>query len=493
MAKHNKKVLAPTSAQEKASSNEVATPSDAYDSMQEKWSLIDSLMGGTTTMRDAGTTYLPQEKAERGDSYENRLGRSILFNGLRDTVRRVTTRPFAKPTMVNYGTEKSLPENFLTIEDDADRTGKNLTQLARELLEDGVKYGKMHLLVDYPRVSTALTKKQEQDSGVRPLLIRIDPRNVIGWTSERTVVGNTVLTQVRIKEAHTELKGDYGTQQVDIVRVYNRDTWEVWEKPADKKTYTLESSGSHTFGAVPFFTAYVNRTDYMQAEPPFEDLAWVNVAHWQSMSDQRNILRFARVAILAASGVSDDDFEDTALVIGCNQLVKLKDPDAKLYYVEHKGTAIKAGEEDLLRLEERMEVLGLQPFIRMTGNATATGKAIDEGKQQSEIQAWIRETEALLTEAYKAAAKWLGLDLPEEFSVAIYDDFAIGLKAAEDVANLIKMREKKEISRTTFLTEVKRRGLLSEGLDIEEETERLEEEGPDLAAMGLGELPEEEE
>jgi len=35
----------------------------------------------------------------------------------------------------------------------------------------------------------------------------------------------------------------------------------------------------------------------MQAKPPLLDLAWLNVEHWQSASDQSNILHVARVPI----------------------------------------------------------------------------------------------------------------------------------------------------------------------------------------------------
>jgi hypothetical protein len=45
------------------------------------------------------------------------------------------------------------------------------------------------------------------------------------------------------------------------------------------------------------------RCAFGDGEPPLLDLAYLNVKHWQSQSDQDNILHIARVPILALIGV----------------------------------------------------------------------------------------------------------------------------------------------------------------------------------------------
>jgi len=465
----------------------VDVPLEIYDEMKKKWDMIDDLMGGTKTMRDAGNTYLPQEEAERQTAYANRLQRSILFNGLRDTIKRITTKPFSKPITLAMPKDAKIKSPIDEIAMDVDKTGKNLTELGRELLEDAARYGKGHLLVDYPRTSGELPLAEERGQSLRPLFIRISPLQVIGWRTEKDSAGRTILVQVRIKEIINAPDGEYGSQEVEQVRVYTETTCEIWQrKPKEnEKEYVKTEEIPHTFGEVPFFTFYVARTGYLTAEPPLEDLAWVNIAHWQSMSDQRNILKFARVALLFLKGMTVDELEDAGgIIIGANMAFLAQSQDADAKYVEHSGQAIKAGEEDLQRLEERMEILGLQPFLQRSGNQTATGKAIDEGKQQSEIQAWIRALEGLLEQAYRAAAKWVNVQLPDEFSVDIFNDFGIGLRSSEEVEALIKARKNKEISRETFLKELKRRGLLSDSVDVAAEMERVEDEGPELADLG---------
>tara|TARA_R110000823_G_scaffold105276_1_gene223630 strand:- start:78 stop:788 length:711 start_codon:yes stop_codon:yes gene_type:complete len=213
----------------------------------------------------------------------------------------------------------------------------------------------------------------------------------------------------------------------------------------------------------------------MTADPPFEDLAWLNLAHWQSLSDQRNILRFARMPLLYQFGISEEEIE-SEITIGPSQLIRSINPDAKMGYVEHGGRAIESGDKDLRNLEAQMEVMGLQPLISKTGGATATGRALDESRTHSNIQAWIRALEDTLGEALAVAGRWMGVELPDDVAVDVFSDFGLTMKAEQDIRALVDMRKSNLITHKTFLEEVKRRGLLSDTVDVDIEIEMVDEE-----------------
>lgn len=155
-----------------------------------------------------------------------------------------------------------------------------------------------------------------------------------------------------------------------------------------------------------------------------------------------------------------------------------------LRYVEHTGAAIGAGAADLKDIEERMEILGMQPLLRRTSSSTATGVAIDDKRISSEIIAWIMATELFLTDLFNMAASWLNITLPDNFKVDIFSDLGLSVRATDDINALIQSRRAGEISRETFLREVKRRGLLDESVDIEHEIEAINAEGPSLSDVG---------
>jgi hypothetical protein len=465
---------------------EVGVTSSAYRAMKAHWELIDTLDGGTLAMREASETYLPKETKEKTDAYESRLSRSVLFNGYRDTSRKISARPFSHPVSLSGNDE--LSDVLKSIEEDTDGEGTSLTQLGRELFRDALNRGLVHLIVDYPVLNGNETKEQERAAGARPILIPVSASDVIGWRAS-SVGGRTRLTQVRIRESGEEEDGAYGTATVDRIRVWTETTWEVWRQRESKvDEWMKESEGEHTFGAVPMFTAYFEHTGHMTAVPPLEDLAWLNLAHWQSSSDQRNILRFARTGLWFVKGIHPKDFEKQGgMKLGPSQYVALEAPESDIKVVEHSGSAIEMGANDLRALEEKMEIMGLQPFVRLSGYQTATGTAIHEGRNQTEIQAWVRSIEKLLEEAYWGAAHWIGEDASVDgLSVDIFSDFGIGPRIAADVEALIKARTAREIPRDVFLRELRKRGVLSEDESIEEMEESLAAEGPVLSVMSAG-------
>ena len=463
---------------------DVGLPSEAYKTMRGHWDLIDVLDGGTLAMREGGENWLPRETKETADAYDTRLSRSVLFNGYRDTARKISARPFSRP--ITLSGHDNLPDQLAVIETDVDGEGTNLTQLGRELFRDALNRGIVHMIVDYPKQSGNETKEDEALSGARPKFIPISASNVIGW-KYKTSNGNTHLTQVRIMETSEEDAGPYGTVSVTRIRVWTETTWELWIPVEDHQDeWLLEDFGEHTFGAVPMVTAYFERTGFMTAVPPMEDLAWINLAHWQSSSDQRNILRFARTGLWFVKGINRKDFDKSGgLKLGPNQHFLAPSPEADVKVVEHSGNAIKMGAEDLRALEEKMELMGMQPFVRLAGYQTATGTAISEGRNQTEVQAWVRAIEQMLRVAYTYAARWIDQEeAVSELSVDLYSDFGIGPRVSADVEALIKARIAREIDRETFLRELKKRGVISEDSEVATIIENLDAEGPALSEMG---------
>tara|TARA_R110002012_G_scaffold60605_2_gene158562 strand:+ start:6876 stop:8276 length:1401 start_codon:yes stop_codon:yes gene_type:complete len=457
-------------------SNRVDEKSKAYTEMARRWDLIEDLLGGTLAMRDAQQKWLPQETQESPLAYRARLDRSYLYGAFTDTVKKLSAKPFSKPVDAKEGLTPQLED----IADDADLNGRDITSFARDIFEDGITYGLAHILIDYPAIGAGLNLAEERATGARPYFVRIKPTDLIAWQSTKQADGTEVVTQIRFKENRIEVDG-FEEKVVEYIRVITETEWQLWrEKDGD---WLLAEEGLHSFGEVPLATFYTARDGFMSARPPLEDLAWLNLAHWQSLSDQRNILRFARMGILFASGFSEEEIEG-GVTIGASQLTASTNPDAKLSYVEHSGNAIGAGEADLSKLEARMEVLGLQPLVASTGNATATARALDEAKTHSNIQAWIRGLENTLEQAYEKAGQWVASELPTDFTIDVFSDFGVTMSAGEDIKSLIAMKQAGMISHKTFLQEVKRRGLLDDGVLADDEIELAQEEaGGMLDAM----------
>ena len=478
----------------------VDVTSVTWDEMRTKWEMIDDLMAGTAVMRARGERWLPMAPRETRKQYEIRLNRSFLFNALRDTVEKLVSKPMSRDVNV----EGDDDEKLAGIADDVDRQGTNLTAFASAAFTSAVKYGLVHLLVDFPPTTATMqgvpdpTLADERSQNIRPFFVMVEAPRLIGWKTE-FVHGKKQLTEIRVQETHTEpVHGATGDRKVEYIRVITWTNWTMYRYDEEAKTFSKHAEGTHTFGGIPLVTVYIDqKKGQLSADPPLEDLAWMNVSHWQSASDHRNILRFASVGFLFGKGFDEDEMP--VISIGPNTFIKTTNPEADLKYVEYSGAggAIGAGRTNLQDIEAKMELLGLQPMLtRQSGGQTATGRAIDEGRTESAIQSWIRRLENGLVQCYEMAARWVNVTLPDDFSIDIFNDFGITVQGATDAAILKDARAAGDITQGTYLKEMKRRGILNEALDVETEIAATENETMAKvteAAMALGAAVDEDE
>jgi len=360
----------------------VAARSKAVAQMVEASARGRALMGGTQGMRRKSTTYLPKFTAESQETYDERLAMSWLFNGYKKAIRDMTGRVFRKPVELADETPDDIAEWAKNI----DLAGRDLSTFARDVFQDGLSAGIAYILVDAPARPEQVTRAAVASMGLRPYLSHIRVEDVLGWRTE--LVSNvTVLAQLRLMESVTEQdpKDEFKSVEIDQVRVLDRmEAGGVMTRLYRKREgghgeYVLFAeptiSDMDDITLVPF---YANRTGFFTGEPMLDDLADCNIAHWQSQSDQRNVLHFARVPILFGSGRQDDE----PITISVGQMTTANDPAADLKWVEHSGKAIDAGRQDLKDLEFQMETLGLQLTVARVSSESATGAALDAEKER---------------------------------------------------------------------------------------------------------------
>jgi hypothetical protein len=436
-----------------------------------------ALMGGTDAMREAGKTYLPKFKAEADEDYEARLASSWLFNGMRKTVKDMTGRVFTKPIEIIDGSERL--KEFAT---DINMQGQDLSAFASDVFKDAFVPGISFIMVDAPRREGETTRAAAASLGLRPYMVHLRVEDILGFKTEQF---NNVLalSMLRILESVTEddpedeftqinvdqvrvLTREGSTVSVRIYRKNDKDEWLVFDE------YT---SGAEEITVIPF---YAQRTGFFIAEPVLEDLADVNIAHWQSQSDQRNILHFARVPILVATGRQSDD----PLVISAGTAVDIQDPAGSLGWVEHSGAAIGSGRTDLQDLQYQMQALGLQLLV--ASHETATGAVLDSTKETSTLSQMADN----LKDAIEQALEWMAFyagDPEQVITVEVNKDFGIVPLTAQEVQVMQTDVSLGLLSKEAYYAERKRRGFLSPDLDTQADMDAIASAPPDLTGEGL--------
>lgn len=474
-----------------AQTKTVATTSKAVDAMAPGWDLAAALLGGTSAMRAAGEKYLPRWPKETVDAHKARLAVSVLFPAYQRTVDTLTAKPFSKPVIVG----EDVPADIRDLLEDIDLQGRNLDRFAADVMETGLGYGLCGILVDFPDATQApstaagvRTMADERAAGLRPYWVHILPAAIVGWRAA-VVAGKWVLRMLRLRETIEEDDGEFGTREVEQIRVLEPGVWSV-HRQNEKQEWFEFQRGTTTLDSIPFVPVYGRRRGFMVATPPLVEVAHLNVAHWQSASDQQNILHVARVPILTAVNVQDSINQETGqaipweLQVGGNAAVRVNGLNASLAYVEHGGQAIGAGADDLKVLEERMRQAGAELLVIGGGANTRIEAAGENEVSMCALQRMTLALEDALDQALDYTARWLGKGEDAGGHVELYKDFGALTLQEASAQLLLDANMAGKISDETLHTELQRRGILAPDNTWDDERGRIDEQGPALGGMG---------
>jgi len=447
--------------------------------MGEQWPVIEALMGGTPAMRAAGKMLLPKWPNEEEESYDARLATATLFPAYRRTVSVMAGKPFSKELILS----KDAPPEIVEWSADIDKQGVNLHAFAAEMFLESF-YGFCGILVETPKAITGAnggppTVEDQKKAGIRPYWLRIPHNQILGWRT-KLVNGKLQLTQLRIAEAASEDDGDFGEKQVERVRVLTPGAFSVYEKKKDtagKESWVVVDEGTTGLDFIPFVPVYGFRKAFMIGEPPLRELAFLNVKHWQSQSDQDTILHVARVPILFIKMFG----ENAKITVGASAAIKADHPEADAKFVEHTGASITAGKESLQDLEAQMIQAGAELLVAKPGNRTATEDENDAEGNKCDLQRMAEGFEDALDLALIYTAKYA--NLTTSGNVSLFKDYGARSLSDASAQLIVAMQQAGLITKETALREQQRRGVLSPDIDPEVELAKANEEGPALGTM----------
>lgn len=399
-----------------------------------KWAMVDALYGGTETMRLAGTAYLPRNEKEAEKDWTVRLNRTTLFNAYKRSIQQACARVFSEDiTMSGYPGEITIFAN------DVDAQGSDLTQFAKTMFADALNRGVSYYLIEFPKRAVQPTTLADSiQSGDRPYWVSITANQVIAAHST-LIGGSEKLTHFRFSEVVTEVSED-GLKETSHqqVKAFNRTITEegsqvsyvVWRQ-IDKNWVEVDQGVLLGMPEIPVVPDYTNRVQFFVGTPPMLDLAETNVAHWQSSSEQRNILHVARVPFLHMAGFGGTLDPETGAKkeqeISIHS-VAMGSEVSKVSWVETNGNALAAGSADLADLEAKMETLGMALSTPRSGGTTATENSINAAEANSILKDYALALADSLEQGLYFTALYLGLVPSESGKVVVSTKFAVDLE-----------------------------------------------------------------
>ena len=451
----------------------VGQPCAPWQEMAHDWSVIYDLLGGTRGMRLAAERRLPRFDKETDQEYIQRKETSFLIDVLDDTLDDMVSKPFSKAISF-IGKVPSWVEEF---NKNVDGLGTTIDECAKNVFLDAMKWGKSHAVVDAVDMPESLPEQPlvGDFAGAHARVRMVPGPNLLSWK----FADGRQLAAARI------FSRSFSEEVVEFVHEWSPIGVSEWSRPWGEFPWKRGPTKPHGADVVPLATMYTKRSGELTAKPPFMDLAWVSVDHWQSYSDQRQILHIARVPLLFAKLLGTP--KKGAAVAGARRLIRAEDEKADLRYVEPGGSAMLEGREHLKMLMESAKEKGAKP-LRALSPMTATGEVRQESKASCDLQAWVEALERFLLNVYRLAARVVpGQELPEDFKPQVFKEFDLRDRSGVDLAGLRLDRQRGDISREAYIAEAVRRGLLPQDFDEEADKALLDKE----AAEGMDAMEQE--
>lgn len=466
-----------------------AAVSPAYKRQVTEWQMINALLGGTGVMRAMGEIYLPKHENESTKSYAKRLQKAVLAPFFKRAVNFSTGKAFYKPITIQSAKEKgALSDKIIELVNDANKKGDSFAKFCNTSFKDAWAKGLGFIYVEAPAFDSDKIRTQADvaATGYRPYLVYVPAEDVLDIEIDED--GKIVYVKLleRFTRFNTQIKA---TEELTRIRVVTTTEIGVYERPVVAVT-----TASRQVKQMPEFTEYQIAPDYPIAnklgivpivpiytgekKADFEcasaliDLAYTNVQYFQDESTHENAVNFAEFPILLLVGSDGKE-----ITIGANKMIAIKDEKANLKYVEHSGKALEAGRLNLEDLRVKAGYCGLKVLMsdsanNKSANSTATEAEIENIDANSELKVaadnFVDSINMVLYlyELYLGTANANG----QANYVAKLDGlYSVSQSDVREIATLMELKSAGEMRLETLYGELKRRGTISEDVDIESE------------------------
>lgn len=459
----------------------------AYRDMEKAWQMMSDIAGGTVAIRRRGREYLPVEPAEDFREYDSRLERAVFFNATERTLHAFVGMVFRKEPRLS----RDNPQPLVDLWENIDNAGTHGAVFCKEAFTSILRYGHGLIYVDMPPpLPAGATLADERAANRRPYWVYYEAPQIVNWRYE-TIDGQPRLTLLVLMEETDEPDGEYGQKKVVRYRVLRPGSWELYRETKDqynKRTYAIEDSGTVTLPFIPVAIAYSRKTGFLTSQPFLQDLALLNITHYQKYSDYSTYLHIASRPVLWFRGRNQARALEP---IGPYTFFDVDQDNGHVGFAETTGSALEAARTDLKDLTAHMATLGLSLIARpATYETTATENIIAKVQADSDLVTAARS----LKDAVELALQYTSMYLMAQESgsleiESITDKIFVDPQEIQAYSSMV---ENGQLSLESLWAILSRAGRLPEDFDTETERIRIVQDR-ELMTGDVEDIPEDVE
>lgn len=465
-----------------------------YEEFVEQWENMRTFYEGERAVKKAGVKFLPATQGHKLDGmgpddpgradYEAYKTRAVYHGFVKLAVEMSIGLLHQRPPTIH------LPAALEPLRERATVDGEGLEHVLRRINEEQLVTGRLGLHLDLPENETL--------EAVLPYLIMYSATEIINWDSGSDSNNVNSLNMVVLDESQFIRKDQFSWEWEerklilvfgDIIanedaeqggNVYRAARLIGNQDTIDPGILVTPKYRNTPLDQIPF--VFVNAKDIIPTpdDPPLMSLGELSVVIYRGEADYRqNLFMQGQDTLVIIGGTSRDD--ETRVGVGSKIDVDIGG-DAKYIGVTSSGLAEQrqALENDL----ERASVMAGQ-FIAAKGDAES-GEALKTrmAAQTATLNQIALAGAAGLENILRIAAKWVGAN-PDEVIVEPNVEFTKYEISGEEITKLMAARQMgMPLSLASLHALMVAQGITK--LTLEEEIERMEEEGDTGMASGLG-------
>lgn len=422
--------------------NQVYTVTISSD-ITEQWRRSDDVFEGTKRLRSRSDLYLPRLDGESAQAYETRISKAVLKNKYRKTLTKAIGNLLKNGITTDLDTEN------------VDAKGGDLESFVARMGLAAAKFGIGFVLVDAPTFEgDELNALEVELMGFKPYYTLIN--NLKLTEIKYFIVGSSYeLSYFEYRVVLPDLEGDLRksyTLNGDVV------VWRI-ERMTEGDSRELVDIGVIDASRIPIVPVYGSPSDSKFInKPPYLDLAYYNILHFQATSDASIAHHVAATPMLFMRDSSVAQRDDKGRVIEEKvtispwSVIKTSANDSEVSWVETQGAALTQHREWLSHIEGDMDELSMN-FNLESPDATATANNLHAAENQSGILFIKKELERAVREISAFAAHFMGESVSSEFEI---NSVGIGSLTPEQMSDVEKLHDKNLISDEQYVDIINR-------------------------------------
>ena len=393
----------------------IDTKHPQYEDAEDMWDLCSDFVDGEISVKAEGVKYLPMLSGQTTSEYNAVKNRAIFFPVTSKTCAGLLGAVFYKAP------EVALPARISYLKDKATASGASMSDLAVQIVEALLEYGRVGLLVDRPA------------DGGAPYLVVYDGDDITNWDvsdpEKFVVLEEEVFVRDSKDKYKLEEKDQYRELAINADGEYVVNIWQKVKNPKTRKDNwqiidTVQpTKAGRPLTDIPFACATPDGLGFDICKPPLYDLASVNWKHYMFSADLSDAVHVCCYPTPYIAGDVDTQDGKITFNLGAKSAWVLP-AGSQTGFVEVDGKSLTYVENMLDRLEQTAISIGAR-FVSQskisTGVETAKGSEIRENQATEMLSSILVVTENLLNWGAKTCAEWEAAD-PSEVYIKLNKD-----------------------------------------------------------------------